>query len=99
MAGKGAQNAWAIAAAEARPTRTSVAGLSMALTPFPEGSMTGSDPPAEGGMARENTPALPDADHEGIPKGGVAPISGRNPERHRQRPAAVPQAVRQWPGT
>ena len=69
--------------------RTSVAGLSIALTTFPEGSMAGSDPPAEGGMG-VHMPALPDADR-GIPKGGVAPFFGRKLRSGVAAPAAVPQ--------
>ena len=51
--------------------------------------MDGSDPPWEGGMG-VHMPTLPDADR-GIPKGGVAPINGRELRSGVAVPAAVPQ--------
>ena len=77
--------------------RTSVAGLSIALTPFPEGSMARERPPVGGWHGCANMRTLPDADR-GIPKGGVAPFFGRKLRSGVCRPAGRAATVRQ-PGT
>ena len=56
---------------------------------FPQGSMVGSDPPAEGGMG-VHMPTLRDADR-GIPNRGVAPVTGRKLRIGIAAPAAVVQ--------
>ena len=57
-------------------------------TAFPQGSMVGSDPPAEGGMG-VHMPILRDADR-GIPNRGVAPSLPRAPRGWAAARAASP---------